>query len=202
MSVFFDTESVTFAPSISARAFASGLDIVSSVPVNTTILPAIGLSAASPRAASSIGQFGGEFVQRVDIAFFAEEISEFLCDRGADTVDAAQFQPLIRSGGSGGQHLPPPVFKIAVMPGQKFRVGRTDAANAESVDEPLQRHASAAPRSLGTGCEPKLAPAFAGSDLGFPVRQSEQIGGAVQPAFVVELLDGFFAQPVDIERRA
>jgi hypothetical protein len=43
MSVFFDTLSVTFAPNAPVRALASGQVIVSSVPVNTSVLPAISL---------------------------------------------------------------------------------------------------------------------------------------------------------------
>ena len=46
---FFETLSVTFAPRASARAFASGRVIVSSVPVSTSVLPAISLLAASAR---------------------------------------------------------------------------------------------------------------------------------------------------------
>ena len=47
--VLFETLSVTFAPRASARALASGRVIVSSVPVNTSVLLAISLLAACAR---------------------------------------------------------------------------------------------------------------------------------------------------------
>src|SRR3954447_26903166 len=47
----------------------------------------------------------------------------------------------------------------------------------------------------------RFAPAFACGDLGLALWQLEQVGWAVQPALVVEFLDGLLAKPVDVEGR-
>ena len=164
-SVFFETLSVTFAPSASARALASGRVIVSSVPVNTSVLPAIALSAAATRAASSIVSSAASSSSVATLRGFAEEIRQFLGDRRADADDAAEFLACFRPHDGRRQHLRAPVGEAAVMPRQQARVGLADAADAERVDEALQRNVPPRLDRARQVARRHLAPAFAFGDL-------------------------------------
>ena len=68
--------------------------------------------------------------------------------------------------------------------------------------KPLERNAPPRLDRAREVARRHLAPAFAFGDRRLARGQPEQIGGAVQPAFLVEFADGLLAEPVDVERRA
>src|SRR6185437_4050348 len=106
------------------------------------------------------------------------------------------FAPSLGTRFDSGQHLRAPVREAAVVPRQQPRIGLADATDAKRVNEPIERNAAPCldrPREVARR---DLAPAFAFGDRRLARRQTKQIGGAVQPAFLVELPNGLLAEPV------
>src|SRR5579872_6512194 len=85
------------------------------------------------------------------------------------------------------------------MPCQQSRIRFADPANPQRVDEPLQRNLPSRLDRARQVPRRDFAPALAACDLRLARRQSEDVGGTVQPALLVELADGLFAQSFDIE---
>ena len=144
----------------------------------------------------------GQFVQCRDIARFVEEIRQLLGDRRPDADDVAKRAACLGADDGGRDHAGAPFLERAVMPRQQPSVRLADPANAKRINHPFQRDVPPCLDRAGQIAGRQFAPAFAAGDLRLAFRQPEQIRRAVQPARFVKFADRFFAQSVDVERRA
>ncbi len=138
-SVLRDTEPATLAPSASARAFASLRVMPSSVPVNTTVLPASGEVDAAAAAKSATATSRSRSPTASPIVRLGEEGDQVGGDRRADAVDVDQLAPGVGVRIGGRAHRILPAGERAVVPGQQARRRLADLADAERVDEPVER---------------------------------------------------------------
>ena len=90
MSVFFETEPATLAPSRSAIALASSRVIFSSEPVNTIVLPATGLSLATCSSGSGVTSLE-QRVEHLVVVLLLEELDDGVGDDLADAADGGEL---------------------------------------------------------------------------------------------------------------
>ena len=154
--VFFDTESVTLAPSSSARALAASRVIVESSPVKTTILSLSGASAAIDAALHRLdGELLAQVADDLDVVALAEEGAHRVGGGDADLLDIAQPAVALADLGrgllllhvvglllallGGLQHLGQPVVGVAVFLRQDLGRRLADQRDADGVDEAVER---------------------------------------------------------------
>ena len=91
MSVFFETDPATLAPSRSAMALASSRVICSSVPVNTTVLPATGDLDAAASTGSGV-TCASRASSISSLWLLVEELDDRIRDDVSDAADGGEFR--------------------------------------------------------------------------------------------------------------
>ena len=92
-SVLLETEPVTFAPSVSARALASARVMRSSVPVKTTVFPASSDAPAPTAGGASICELAGQILDRRQIVRLLEELVQGFDQGRAHPVHIVELGP-------------------------------------------------------------------------------------------------------------
>jgi hypothetical protein len=142
MSVFFDTEPATLAPRLSARAFASSRVNFSSEPVKTTVLPATGLPDVTGCSATSWRHLGQQARDHLDIARLLVELDDGARDDLADALDSVEIVPGFAGKRCRLLHRRFEGFIGAIGARQQLGGGLADMADAERVDEAVERDAA------------------------------------------------------------
>src|SRR5579871_1874636 len=137
-------------------------------------------------------------VKRGFVALLGEEIGDRLRDDRPDALDRREFLRCAGAARRGPQMLP-----VAEMARQPARVRLADAADAERVQEPVQRDRPARVdrfEEIAHGDFAEPLP-FAQGWTSLPVAgaQGEDVGGGADHTFLEEELDLLVAEPLDVE---
>ena len=171
--------------------------------MNTTVLPATAESARG-RSASRIRTSRRQPLDAPAVVRLAEIIAQAFDHRIADLIERIHFLLGLLVALDELQARRQEGVPAAVAARERHRRRLADMADAERVDEPLQRNF--APRLDGAEqvAHRGLAESLDLFEMDFAVAllQREDIGGLLDPSLLVEQLDLLLAEAVDIEGAA
>ena len=155
--------------------------------MNTTVLPDNARCNSAHRGRRLDLQLACELVQGLEIVRLGEELDQFLDQRRADAVDIVQLGTSFRITAGKLQHSRAPAVEAAIVAGQDLGVDLADEADAQRVDEPLERNpASGLDRRLELldllGAPQPSSSASLASSLCVPARRNRSTGLLTRPA--------------------